>query len=540
MTTEPAPSPGAEGAPSPRAARADRRPDGRADRDATRRSLAAVGEIWASRRGARTRADLAYLVYLVLLTLAVLVAPALRAIALGLARPDVLPVLASVVAPQVTTAVMLLAAAGLVMLGATRGPALLAPFFTVTLASSALPRRTVLWRPFLRAALVPLGTVLTVAVLIGATLGAVGLTTWTGVLQFGIAAAGSGLLLVASWLLGQLLGRRSRQALAVALALAAAATTLLPISLGPGAAYPSIGTTPGAEPWAVGLLLVGLVAAGACIPLLDRVRGGVLLEQAARWESATTTATSGDLSTAAGVYRARPTVARRVPALGGGPLALIYARRDAIAWLRTPERTVIGVLAAAASAAAVGWAISTSGPLAWLLGAVGVLGFWLASGTFVDGIRHAVHTLGAPPLLGQRAGIQALLHALAPTLLLTVLGAIGGGAAAMMASVPATVLLRPGLIPVTLAPVMVALRVHAAAKGPMPLKLATPMPTPQGDVSVFPMLAWQADAILLALAAGGMIVLAALLGPLWMVGTVGVLMLGIVLLTRSRFRELIA
>ena len=108
-------------------------------------------------------------------------------------------------------------------------------------------------------------------------------------------------------------------------------------------------------------------------------------------------------------------------------------------------------------------------------------------------------------------------------------GSDGGGGAAVPAAV---------LVPVALAPVLVALRVHAAAKGPMPLHLATPMPTAQGDLSVFPMLVWQSDAILLALMAGGLLAVGGMMGALWLLPGVVLLVLGIVLMTRSRFREL--
>src|SRR5699024_1187771 len=93
------------------------------------------------------------------------------------------------------------------------------------------------------------------------------------------------------------------------------------------------------------------------IRLLDRLRGAVLREQAARWESAGTLATTGDLAGAAGGFRPPPTAGRRLPAIGPRPLVLLYARRDAIAWLRSPERLAAGVLAGLVGAALL--AVST-------------------------------------------------------------------------------------------------------------------------------------------------------------------------------------
>src|SRR5699024_3232904 len=60
-------------------------------------------------------------------------------------------------------------------------------------------------------------------------------------------------------------------------------------------------------------------------------------------------------------------------------------------------------------------------------------------------------------------------------------------------------------LPVLLALVLVAARARDAAKGPMPLSLMTPIPTPQGDLSVLSVLVWQADALLLAVLAGAVL-----------------------------------
>src|SRR5690625_6211730 len=49
----------------------------------------------------------------------------------------------------------------------------------------------------------------------------------------------------------------------------------------------------------------------------------------------------------------------------------------------------------------------------------------------------------------------------------------------------------------------------------MPLSLATPMPTAQGDLSVIPMLIWQSDAIVLALLSGAALTLAGAAGTSW-------------------------
>lgn len=499
-------------------------------------SLAAVREVWAQRDQARTRGDVLYLVYVAALSVLVFLAPALQMAGAALSRPDVLPVLLTDGAPQVTAAIALAGAAAMVLLGAVRGPALLAPFFTATLASSGIRRRAVLWRPFVRALLVPVLAIVTLAALIALTLVTAGHATAVGTAWFVLAAIGSGLLLAAAWLAGQLLADAPRRLLAAALAAGTPLALLLPIGTGPGGAYPVGPTQPG--PWASGLVIAGLLAVGAGIPLLDRLRGTVLQEQAARWESASTIATTGDLAGAAGMFRTPPTTGRGLRAIGPRPLVLLYLRRDLVAWLRSPERLVIGVLAGLLAGAALAGSTLLTGPLSWFAVLVGAAGLWAASGPFVDGIRHGVHTLGAPDLLGQAAGTQALLHTLAPTLLLAVLSAAGGAVVWWTAGAGTMSALGAVLLPVALVPVLIAGRVRDAAKGPMPLSLSTPMPTPQGDVSVIPLLAWQSDAILLALLAGAVTAVLGPLGPIWLLGAALLLTALMALMARSRLHAL--
>lgn len=479
-------------------------------------SLSAVREVWAQRSQARTRGDVLYLVYVLALSVLIVGAPALRAAGTALSRPDVVPLLIATGAPQISTAVTLAGGASLVLLGAVRGPALLSPFFTASLASSAIPRRSVLWRPFLRSLLVTVLGMVIPAVLIGATLVSAGHVELGAAGWFALAAVGTGMMLGAAWFAGQLLGPAGRRLLAAALGLLAIGALMLPAGIGIGGAYPVGGRLPG--PSAVASSLVGVLAVGAAVLLLGRLRGSVLQEQAARWESATVSATTIDLSGAAGFFRPPPAAGRRLPAIGAGPLAVLYARRDVVAWLRSPERTTVGVIASLLSAAVLAGSTVITGPLAWFLLLLGSLGLWLASGTFVDGIRHGVHTLGAPQLFGQTAAVQTLLHLTAPIVLLTALGAVGGlGAWLAAGSVPGSAL-PAVLLPAVLALVLVVGRARDAAKGPMPLSLSTPMPTPQGDVSVLPMLLWLSDAILLALGVGALLLGSATGGALWMLG----------------------
>lgn len=463
--------------------------------------MGAAREVWASRDGARTRGDLAYLVYVTVLGLLVLGVPTVRVAVTALARPDVLPYLLTAAAPQLVTTAWLAASALLVLFGAMRGPAILSPFFTATLASSAMPRRAALQRPLLRSALTLLLLAVVIALVPGMTLAAAGDASATSAVIFAAAAGGAALLSLGAWLLGELARPAGRRIAAGALLLAALGTALLPVPLGPGAAYPpGVGTV-----WALVLLLAGLVMVGACIAALNRLRGSVLAEQAGRWASARTVATSGDLAGAAGVFRTLPTAGRRLAAIrvpGVGPLRLplVYARRDLVGLLRTPESTIVGVLGLLAGAAATALAAGLIGPVSWTLLALGSLAMWLGSGSLVEGIRHGIATLGAPALFGQSAERQVLLHAIAPGVVMLMAAGVGGAAFGAGA-----------LMPLLLAPVLLLGRVRDAAKGPMPLQLSMPMPTAQGDASVIGLIAWQSDALLLAVLAAVAVGLGAIL-----------------------------
>ena len=512
-------------------------------------SLAPVREVWAQRARARSRTDLLYLLYLAGMTAVVLGLPALLWAGRLLARSDVLALLGREEAVPAVVALALAVAATLVGLGGVRGPALLPPFFTATLASGPLPRGVVLRRPFARALLLPLSAAVLPSALVAATLLAAGKAGPDSATSLVLAGIGLGLLWGGAWCAGQLLRRTGRRLAVLLLGLAAACTALTALLAGGEPREPSGGVAAGpaegvvgglsAVPggaWAAGLVVSGAVVVVLCTTLLGRLRGTELAAQAARWEAATTAASTTDLAGAAGAFRAVPTAARGLAAIGPGPLVLLYARRDAVAWLRTPDRCAGGALGALLGAAALGGAVLLQGPAAWALLVLGALLLRAGAGAFVDGIRHGVHTLGAPPLLGQRAATQLLLHAVAPLLLLAVLGALGGLAAVLVGGGGAGA--DPVLLPVATAAVVLAARVWEAAKGTMPLSLATPIPTPQGDLSVLVMLAWQADSVIAPLLGAALLLLVLPLGPAALLGAAAAAVAVLVLLTRGRLQDL--
>jgi hypothetical protein len=484
---------------------------------ANRRRHATVRAIWSLRAQAPARRETAWTIYLTVFLLLVIGLPVARALVLWGSRPMLLSVLMAPSALPIALAVVCAAGATAVGVGHLRGPAVLSRFFTATLAANDEPRRHGLGRPYLRS----LAVLVAITSVLGGLLGAVlvsGAGAGPGVaVSWALCGLAVGLLLQAAWVIGEVAGKAVRRAVSALLLLATAALVLgtwaAPVAVGRWAAV--MGVALGAPLATMGALAVGVVAAGCGYLALDRACGSVLDQQAARWESALTSAGTADLSGAAGTYRALPSAGRRLPAVGGGgrPVGL-YVRRDVMGWMRHPARTTVGILGVLGGAllicAGPVWLPAVGPTLAGLATCVGALALWFASGVFVDGIRHGIESLGAPPLLGQGVGTQSVLHAIAPLLLVAALVLVAGvafGAVVLVALVQAAV--------------CIVGRIRDAAKGPMPLGLVAPMLTPEGDMSVLPTLLWQAEAPLIQV---GSVLLGTLV--LTLVGTPALVLVG--------------
>jgi hypothetical protein len=470
-------------------------------RTARRHRRHALRAIWSLRVGRPERTQTLWHVYLALTVLMVIGVPVARQLVLWGSRPMLVGVLTAPTTPALALAALGVAGAVAVTVGHQRGPAVLPRFLTATAASNDLPRRHALGRPYLRSLLVLTALTTTGGGLLGGVLVAGNGSGLTVVVTGSLLGLAAGLLLQAAWATGQVAGTAVRRMLSAVLLLATGVLTLTtwtaPVAAGrwAGTMMGTLGTPVGAlVPLGVG------IAAVCCGHLaLDRTRGIVLEQQAARWDSAMTSAGSADLTGAAGTYRARPTAGRHLPAVGGatGPWSLItlYVRRDLVGWMRTPGRTALGVVGVLGGTVLICIALAwfpAVGPLAAAVGTgLGALTMWLASGVFVDGLRHGVETLGAPPLLAQGVGAQTVLHTIAPVLLLASLVLLAGAAFGVVL-----------LVPLLQAAVCIVGRIRDVAKGPMPMRLLAPMLTPEGDVSVLPKVMWQADAPLIALGGG--------------------------------------
>jgi hypothetical protein len=486
-------------------------------------------------RGGASAMDLAYTVYAGVLTVLIVGVPVLRAVVLELAEPDEAAALRAH-GPTAAALVAGLAAAGLLLAGGARGPALLSPFLTSALAGSGLSRAAVLARPLGRAVLGSAALAGLVTLLPGLALLVTGDADPGPVAVWTAGGALVGVILAGCWLVGQRLTPGGRGAGAAVLLGSTAFAVLVPTPIVPWAAIRALFPGQGAWPpsasagMALGVLVVLALVVLAVTPVLLRgMRGSDLLAQAQRWQTAATLATTGDLAMAAGGFRPVPRMGRGWRAVGGGSPAALIARRDLVGVLRTPVRAASGCLGVAAFGALAAVALDGSGAWLWLPAVGAALVGFLALGVGSDGLRHVVDVSSAPPLYGIPTGRLLLLHAVMPATA-GVACALAGAAIAMAGGAgPAGMLVAPAVVLLLL-----VIRAFDAAKGPLPLEVMAPVVTPAGDASGLVIAAWQADALLLS---GGSVL--AVVSAVASVGPVGVALvvplgLGVTLRARRR------
>lgn len=484
---------------------------------AAARRLRLLRSMYRSRGSQRPRVDLAYLVYLLVFATITAFFPIARAIVLALLSPSAADVLRAAAetgdgarAVALIAGLLTVAAAGL---GAIRGPVAPSPFFVALLAGGPLPRQISLGGPF-RASLAVLLVVLAAsAALLGAGIGgAVAASMTVDIIRSAGAALALGCVIAAVWLAGQVLGPRAWW-IAAPLALAVALTA--------AAALPVADAVLWATPWglaglatfgsAAALSLLALLATAALLgvrPLLGVLREEALLAQARSWEVAAVSAGLGDFQAALGSLRAQPGRFRRLRAVRRLPLLALFLVRDLVGAARTPVRLALSLLVlatGAAGVAAVAGAVGITGSpdtaAPALLGAAWGMLCHVGAGGLADGFRHAADTAGSPALYRWGTGRLYLLHAGFPTIAVALVVLVGGAA------------LRPDagllLLVALVALVGVVSRAFDSLKGPLPVVLTTPIPSPAGDPSILFQLLWRADALV---AAGGVGALAIHLG----------------------------
>lgn len=500
----------------------------------TRRRLRALRRAYRGRGERRSASDTAYNLYLAALMAPLVAFPIVRAVVLALIAP---PTLAALVGPSsvaVVGVVLGLTLAGLAWLGVLYGPVSLEPAFVRLLADTDLPRHATLARPFATKAAIAVGALLAVAVLFGGVLLGAGVATLAGAARLAVLCAAFGAIGAVTWLAGQAASPRASGVVGAVIAVLAALGLAFP---GLGAVLPwgwvAATWPPAAAPFALTDVLLVLLAAAAIAgarPLLDLLRSSRLADDAARWRAAGTAALSGDVAHALGGLRARPSAGRRWHAVRGGPAAAMFLARDLVGAARTPVRLAVGILALAGSVVLL--AVATSLPAGWVLAAVGAGLAYLALGVLTDGFRHATDAAVAPPLYGYSTLALFARHGLAPLAVAVAASVAGIGGAAVLG-----VGVRPLPVCVVLL-VVVLVRAYDSAKGPLPVLLLTPIPSPIGDLSSLNVSLWQADALLIAVVVGALAVAAAPGSPLGMV-VLAVVIAGLLVVgLRRRLRQL--
>ncbi|ROR80567.1 hypothetical protein SAMN06295974_2269 [Plantibacter flavus] len=535
---------------------------GRISRD-DRRILRAGRAVLAARDGRPRITDVAFVVYAGLLVALVVGAPLVRFAVLGLIEPDAAGVVVAV-RPGVVALIAAITTIVVVLGGRTRGPVVPRPAAVQFLADSPLPRRLTLRRPFVASALALVGLSVLAAGVVGLSrllvpgeratvsvgvtadaaseIGMAGPTVPVAVVAFVIGAVGFSLLLAVAWLLGQHGSRRTVAAVVIVAGVGGVLGLFVPGMLlvspwgwlgllwapvaggieamvlgsalatgdwaglftwGGGGWFASVGVPVSWWP-AVALVVLGAVSLLLVPRHLDGLRSGPLLDQALRWQRVGMMLQSGDASGAVGGLRASPTSGRRVPLRMTGPFWLVVLRRSIVGARRIPGRVALGSLILAASGAAVGLSFGLPDGVRWMLAVPAAFLAYLAVGVWCDAVRHGVESAGTPTLYGRSPRSLVLAGAVAPLLAAVVIGGIGALLGVLASAAPGGMaLLQPLGWWLLLAVWSVVLRTFDAAKGPLPILLLMPVPTPFGDASSLNVLVWQSDAVLLALLVGG-------------------------------------
>lgn len=460
--------------------------------------------IYRGRGEARTGKDIGFAVYIVAMGALLLVFPVLSWTVLLLVEPSVFSMLTAPSAGHMAGVVCGLVLVAAAAAGQVGGPVALSPFFVTLLAGTDISRGRALRRPFFATTVIVALGALAIGLLFSGVLVFTGASSFLAGLVFVLACVAFSVLVSVVWLASQCM--TSWTWVLPTLLLAA---TVLTAVVDPLMVYMPWGWVGGLwptqtdlPPWPLIPLGITTVIGGVCVPrILNALQGERLREQGQQWRSASTAAQAGDFATAFAGFRAKPSLGRRWTAVPRSPLFVRFFLRDLIGAMRTPARCLagVGVLIFAYWVIALAF---VSGPWpGWLPAGIGAALGYLALGVLCDGFRHAAEAAGSPPLYGYTTAKLYLLHSLFP-LALSLVGAVIGIGLATHGGVPVG---SAGAV-VAVAVLLVLVRAYDSAKGPLPMSLLTPAPSPVGDTSGLAVLSWQADALLIATIAGTVII----------------------------------
>lgn len=491
-------------------------------------SLRAVRRVLRGRQNRADAGEVSYRLYMAVMVIIVVVAPVARIGVLGFADTYAGGDLA-LIASGLTAVTALL-----VLGGAQGGPAYagLAPLDL--LYTTAIPRRRLLARSVARGLVAGavVGAFACGLVIIARSVrGDMAVELAVESLLVGVAM---GLLAAFGTLLGQL-GRGIRWSLASALALLAVAQLMWgfqadPWSLGVSAVFAELDTAgevtgvPALLPTTVVLLAAALLLACAGPRIAALLSWEALREQAARWDVIHVTAGTGDPKAALDRLGAPVRVGRRWRFRPSRALALAILGRDLLGMLRTPARSLLGLIGlglglgvwwCALGVDVLGAGVGSVAPVqSGVFGAAAMLLVTFALRPWCRGLATAAEGAGSSPLLPVSSQGLLARHLLAPLGLATAVVGAGIVALIVLGSASGTELWGVACSSLVLVCCGLALRLLAALKGSIPLRLLAPIPTPMGDASGINVALWMIDGPVLSLLSG------ALLGVLWAVGLV--------------------
>lgn len=468
------------------------RPGSAAPRSDSAARLRAIRAHYRGRGTRRSRGDLAYALYCGILVAAAIAFPLGRAVVVGLGDTAAGVTLGD---PDATTIVAACLGAVLALtmwIGRLIGPVLISPFFVVLLGATDIPRSRSLRAAMGRTTgLIILALTATGGVAAGAGVRA-GVAGPADLLWWCVSLAGYGTIVSVAWLAARALPSRISAAAGSALVIATILSFIFPALLVAtpwGWASAAWIEQPGRWPGA--LMLSSVAGAASAVPwLLNRLELSRVAADAEQTSQVRQAAIAGDLSIGIGGLRAAPFTGRRLHAVRGSSLPLALVGSDLVASLRTPDRTLIGFVSLTLAAGLAGQASAL--PLGWALGGLAGGLAYAAIGVFCDGLRHAAAARATPALYGVtdrrlsslHLGLPVVAAILALTIAAPIASAVGGAEPAALTVTAIATLAGAALT-----------RLYDARKGPMPLELMNPVPTPAGDASGMIMALWQIDAL---------------------------------------------
>lgn len=477
--------------------------------------------LWRS-AGRGSTGDRVYTAYAVTLVAAMAIPVALR----GAWALTTDPRTAAALAPHAgaASAMTAVGACALVALlaGRVRGPVVLAPFLAFALGHSPIPRVRAYAAPFLRALLPGAAAGVLAAVVPMSAWSASGVATPVGTALFLAVGAACGACTAVVWLVGQTMSAQATMRATTRATMLVGVLAFAPLAvptLWPLSPLGWVGLTfasAGRSVWAVAFVALAAAAVAAAPLVWRRLDAETVLAQSLRWRQATAHVRMLDLDQAADTYAPTPHRGRGIPALRASPpLPWRLLRVDAVATLRTPGRAVTGALALAAAGCLVGVAAAASAP--WLSAVAGVVAY-TGAGPFADGVRHAAETAAGTAMYGSGDLSFLAAHAVLPLSITALVLAAAATATGGILAAPIGAGVAAGAV---------GCRVLTALKGPMPIGLLMPVPTPAGDAAALLRLAWALDAVILAAAVGAGVAIAVTSPWPLLLSTVAVFGLGI-------------